>query len=214
MMFEVEDLAVASPATVSRCGMVYMEPASIGTPPLLASWLKTLPPKVAANEGITRKLKELGDECLEDACYFLRHDISEPVTTVDNNVVQSLFRLMDSYLADYVETDVKKVPPEKVDDLLALIPNLFAFCLVWSVGTTTNLAGREKFDLWLRKRLQKLYITFPAEGLVHDYAVDLQTKQWVSWFDTKGEYVVDTKMSYNEIVVPTLDSIRMKYLAS
>jgi len=121
MMFEVEDLAVASPATVSRCGMVYMEPVSLGLEPYFVSWLNTLPEAVAENPGIKMKLRTLGDKMLEDGIYFIRHDIFEPVVTVDNNIIQSLFRIMDCYLADYVETEVKKIPKEKVEDLLSMI---------------------------------------------------------------------------------------------
>ena len=46
MMFEVADLSQASPATVSRCGMVYLEPSILGLQPFVECWLKRLPDSV------------------------------------------------------------------------------------------------------------------------------------------------------------------------
>ena len=43
MVFEVEDLAVASPATVSRCGMVYCETKNVTRNALIHKWLRSLP---------------------------------------------------------------------------------------------------------------------------------------------------------------------------
>lgn len=43
MIFEVEDLAVASPATVSRCGMVFLETKQLGWSALIKSFCEQLP---------------------------------------------------------------------------------------------------------------------------------------------------------------------------
>lgn len=57
MMFEVEDLSVASPATVSRCGMVYIEPQALGTQVLFDSWYESIPANIASNPKIMHRLK-------------------------------------------------------------------------------------------------------------------------------------------------------------
>lgn len=41
MVFEVADLAVASPATVSRCGMVYLTAEELGWEPYVRTWIET-----------------------------------------------------------------------------------------------------------------------------------------------------------------------------
>jgi len=93
-----------------------------------------------------------------------------------------------------------------------MIYQIFFFAFVWSVGVTTTLEGRMKFDKWVRDAVLKpLGFEFPGEKLIYDYKFDVEKKDWINWVDTVSEYNVDIKASYNEILVPTVDSIRMKY---
>ena len=213
MMFEVEDLSVASPATVSRCGMVYMEPGALGIPPLLRSWLETIPPTFKLRKTCMPLLEKLLEKYLEPVLNFMRKNLAEPVGTQDNNLVQSFMRVIDCFFNPYFDTELKKVPAEEIEDLEQMMEPLLCFSLVWSIGCTTTTDGRTKFNQKLKEIMGKdNKHGFPKEGSVYDYCYNRENKEWQYWTETQRPFEIDAKASYNEIIVPTFDSIRMKYV--
>ena len=87
MIFEVEDLTVASPATVSRCGMVYMEPQSMGLQPLVTSWINQIPENCKTkSKTFTENLEKLFKIYLEPTIEYMRLNLKEVTVTVNNNI--------------------------------------------------------------------------------------------------------------------------------
>jgi dynein heavy chain len=213
MMFEVEDLVVASPATVSRVGIIYMEPKGLGLDPLIQSWLEKLPEYMPTL--LTMKLSYLIDMYLPPAIVFLRSHLTELAGTVDNNLCESLLRILDCYLEPYLLKEGEPAPTDiMISDLTTCIEPLFVIALVWSVGATCNEDGRKMFDGWLRSELisNKFAWMMPRDGLVYDFIFIVETKKWAKWMDIIEKYEPDGKLSFSEIIVPTSDSVRNTYL--
>lgn len=213
MMFEVEDLAVASPATVSRVGIIYMEPAGLGLDVLNQSWMEKLP--VCIPQLVKSKLTYLFDTYQQPAITFLRTYLKELVPTVDNNLSASLMRLLDCYFAPFVPAEGKPAPTDiMLSDMSTCIEAHFIFSLVWSIGITMNADGRKMFDAFLRHECiaNNMAFPFPKSGTVYDYLFIVESKKWVPWMDVIDPYEVDPKLSFAEIVVPTTDSVRNTYM--
>jgi dynein heavy chain len=97
MIFEVADLAVASPATVSRCGMVYIDPDDLGWMPYVKTWVgKGF--QARFGQTYTDYLMELFAKYIQEGMSFASKKCAPAMLQVDSGKISTLCSLIDSYL--------------------------------------------------------------------------------------------------------------------
>ena len=131
MIFEPMDLLAASPATVSRCGMVYLEPASMGWKPMYESWKENALPKTFNQEEIFR-ISELFESYIDPLLKVHRRTLQETSPTQDQNLVQACMKIFGSLLQPF--NDEQYFNSIELKNRLNILDNFFIFSLVWSLG--------------------------------------------------------------------------------
>ncbi|XP_055681851.1 dynein axonemal heavy chain 7 [Lutzomyia longipalpis] len=232
LIFETEDLRAASPATISRCGIVYLEPEKVGWMPLLQSWENTLPE--AFTQVQKNDIRDLYMRFCPLLLWFIRQPgVYEMILTQDANIVVSITNLFDCFLKDY--EDKKHVAALSDIDIRAQLEGIFFFSCVWAIGGPLDGASRGKFSILFRGLLEKkfpadLYETFsipdhlrvpdlarayifpiPKAESVFDYRYIKEGKgKWKLWSDEIAlAPPIPRDMPVNQIIISTAETIRI-----
>ncbi|XP_015421606.1 PREDICTED: dynein heavy chain 7, axonemal [Myotis davidii] len=233
LIFEPMDLEVASPATVSRCGMIYMEPHMLGWRPLMLSWVNLLPATLNATQ--KEFLVTLFDRMVPVSVEFIRKHTKELSPTSDTNLVRSLMNLIDCFMDEFA--DEVKVRERNDREAYSLLEGIFLFSLIWSIGASCTDDDRLKFNKILRELMEgpisditrnrfkilsgaeqttskALTVPFPEKKTIYDYQfVTEGIGRWDPWIKKLADAPpIPKDMMFNEIIVPTLDTIRYSAL--
>lgn len=147
MIFEVQDLVQASPATVSRCGMVYVDPDDLGWLPLLDSWI---------SGPITKKIQELQlnyfyslfKENFQAILYITKKHGVFLIGQVTSSKVSLCLELLFALIEQIPWHDFKKEQEYK-----SLLNKVFIWCVLWS--QSSNFRDHEKlvFEQLLKEHM-------------------------------------------------------------
>lgn len=229
MMFETEDLEEASPATVSRVGMVYLEPKNLGWEVLMRTWIRTRLP--SDYESKASFIEETFLWLVPPMLYFVDKNcvVPTPVTFLEHGA--SLLRLYECSLQcpDGVASDVHKV-----------LECLFVKSLIWSIGACVDSKSRVLFDRYFRDFVtgnigdhetsvafyddfiaknpsytvtsRVAMLAIPEDGLIYDYRFDPKKGIWSNWMDNAGTFAIARDAQFTSILVPTIDTERNAWI--
>ncbi|XP_076854099.1 dynein axonemal heavy chain 10 [Brachyhypopomus gauderio] len=213
LLFEVGDLQCASPATVSRCGMVFVDPKNLRYAPYWQTWVNNRPAKEQAD------LSKLFEKYVPRAIDMIVEGVIDGrqgekqktiVPQTDLNMVVQLSVMLDALLgADELSSEEMEC--------------FFIEALYCSLGATLLDSGRKTFDD-LVKKLSSLTTVHdektpagPGElpgylPTLYDFHFDLSTKKWVPWSSLVNKYIHSPDRKFINILVPTVDTTRANWL--
>lgn len=222
MIFETMDLMHASPATVSRCGMIYVEPGALGWHPFLESWIYGLNPTWAAGyeEIIDELFRWLTDPCLE----FIKKECQLTINVGQIHRAVSTMSIFELLIDDAVNEN-----PKTYDQyLLFWFQAAMILSMVWGAAGTLARDSRHKFSafyisLWKGERTElplpanvsaKL-ISLPNEDPIDDYYYSFRGKgAWRRFVDSaRIEPLVETE-SIARTIIPTIDTVKYQSILS
>eukprot|EP00928_Gymnodinium_smaydae_P090380 TRINITY_DN7418_c2_g3_i1.p1 TRINITY_DN7418_c2_g3~~TRINITY_DN7418_c2_g3_i1.p1 ORF type:complete len:3325 (+),score=999.70 TRINITY_DN7418_c2_g3_i1:390-9977(+) len=201
MLFEVFDLQYASPATVSRCGMLYVDDKNLGPGPYYDRWAK-----VQRSDKLREQLDDLYDKYMPTLIpYIFDGRLGDVIGKPLGNFIHRSYMGMDSVvqfsrLFDSL-FDENSMPIE-------LCENVYIFCLTWSLGAHLDEKGRPLFDETLKKLANK---SLP-KGSLYDSMFDIELGRWVPWEEKIEDFAPPPGIDFNKIFVPTMDTTRYSWV--
>ena len=199
LLFEISNLRTATPATVSRAGILYVNPEDLGWNPHVTSWIET-------RENSTEKanLTILFDKYLPT----LQDGIKKKFKKITPIPVINHIQILCSYLSALITPS--NVPPDAPKELYELF---FVFACVWAYGSSLFHDGatdhRAEFSKWFIHEFKS--VKFPMGMNVFDVWVEPTEGKLMSWNDKVPKFELDADLPLQACLVHNAETIRIKY---
>jgi len=199
MIFEIRDLRFATPATVSRAGILYISDSDGSQ---WRSYVRSWISRMKYDDQKKTDLQQLFDKYVPDTLFHCAKSFKHVVPQVEISMVMCMCKLLENILN---HQEVKG------------LEYIFVFACIWCIGGGyTWKEGKnykQEFSNWWKDKWK--VIKFQSKGTVFDYFVDTENSKLDDWNKMTADDIVstiDTSKAIASYTIPTVDTISASYL--